>query len=317
MLLAWASQQGGLYSGYALALDFQNGVWRGVNGLVADISLLPGYSSVRAGTEIRLSSKGVINPFAANTPAIIPGDGYFSQAAVTNIMLQSQDFTNASWTHPPSVSGDIAVAPDGTTTADQIATTSATLPETYQLKTLSVTPYTKGYYFKKNASGTRWAYIFIGGGANALAFFDITNGVVGTILGSALNKAAKIVALPNGWFLALFTANATGVSNAYGCGWSTVDAVPTAVNGTGGLVWQAQLVLGNDLGPLIPTTTAAVASVQPALSFTVANGTYTETTTFGDGSTQTIPTTIAGGAFTMPVYPTTLNRPLVKSVTLK
>lgn len=303
-------------SGFALYLDFRNGIWRGSSGRVAAVSSLPGYSSTRAGTELRLSSAGAVTSFAANTPAIISGDGYFSQAAVTNLMLQSQDATNASWTKPPVFTGDVVAAPDGTITADQIGTNSTTATDNYQLKTLTAVPYTLSRFVKKDGSGTRWAYLFAGNGANALAFFDLTNGVVGTVSGSALVKSARIIALPNGWYWIMLTATATATSVAYGSGWSSIDATPTYANGVGGYVWQAQLVLGSDPGPLIPTTTTSVASVQPVLSFTVPNGTYTEVTTFDDGSTQTRTPTVSGNTYTAPVYPTVLNRLLARSITL-
>jgi hypothetical protein len=68
-------------------------------------------------------------------------------------------------------------------------------------------------------------------------------------------------------------------------------------------------------GPIIATTTGTASIDAASLKVGMANGNYSVTYTFDDGSTQTIPTTVAGGLFTLPVSPTALNRSLVQLVT--
>lgn len=292
--------------GSVLTLDFANG----------NVPAMAGYSYTGHTTPIaEIDPSGGYHAFAANAVPIASGVGYWSRGAVTNLLLQSQDATNASWTRPVSFTANVATSPDGTLDADQIATTNTSATDNYQLKTLTAVTYTVARWVKKDASGTRWPYLFLGGGANALAFFDATNGTFGTVSGSAATKSTGFIATAGGYWIWL-TATATATSAAYGSGWSSANTTATFANGVGGYVWQGQLVIGSDPGPIIPTTTASVTTEASVLSVTCPNGTYTATYTFDDGSTQNIGTTVSGNTFTMPPYPT-LNRPLVTKVVLK
>lgn len=72
------------FSGYELALDFKNGIYRSGNIITRDPSLLPGYSFAQAGSNYEIDANGQLVPFAANQPRILPGIGYRAYGALTN-----------------------------------------------------------------------------------------------------------------------------------------------------------------------------------------------------------------------------------------
>jgi len=120
-------------AGYALYLPFSaaSPTYRvGATTSSPTPAALPGYGPTRTGAkgEVNaLTGADRIDDFAANVPAIIPGVGYWSRGALTNYALQSQTF-GTTWAPFGSATFDgsnLAVAPDGTTTADAITFTGA------------------------------------------------------------------------------------------------------------------------------------------------------------------------------------------------
>lgn len=75
---------------------------------------LSGASYTRSGAKSELSTAGAFYPFAANDPGIVPGEGYWARASVTNRLPDSRDLTTANWTKE----GSATVTTDGTTRAD-------------------------------------------------------------------------------------------------------------------------------------------------------------------------------------------------------
>jgi hypothetical protein len=85
----------------------------------------------RAGEATRTAQNGLLATVPSNFPVVNFDDGdllgYYSQRAATNVILWSDDFTNAAWVKQgggtgsvPVVTPNDAIAPDGTLTADRV-----------------------------------------------------------------------------------------------------------------------------------------------------------------------------------------------------
>jgi hypothetical protein len=85
----------------------------------------------RAGEATRITKNGLLATVPSNFPVVNFDDGdllgYYSQRAATNVILWSDDFTNAAWVKQgggtgsvPVVTPNDAIAPDGTLTADRV-----------------------------------------------------------------------------------------------------------------------------------------------------------------------------------------------------
>jgi hypothetical protein len=75
--------------------------------------------------------------------------------------------------------------------------------------------------------------------------------------------------------------------------------------------WGAQLEAQTAASSYVPTTAAAASRSADVLTLNAPNGTYNVRYTFDDLSTQTISTTVSGGALTVP---TNLNRSWLRKV---
>lgn len=292
-------------------------------------SAVPGYSFTRTGEQGAVDASGAVQWFAANTPAI-DSAGYHAYGALTNLLLNSQALDSASWAQiNATVTPDAVVAPDNTTTADKVIPNTGNAAEhgVYVLNTTVAAAKVYTYSVIAKAAGYGGLQFTVidndaagGGGFNANFNLD-TGTVVDT---GTSNLGAYIIPLGNGWYrcVVVSTANDTTADCRLYVG-PTANLSMGAGNkfssfsgdGTSGvLLWQIQMVAGNfsDGGPLIRTTTATASIGASSLAVSLANGTYSATYTFDDNSTQTIPTTIAGGSYAHPVHPATLNRGIVK-----
>jgi hypothetical protein len=180
--------------------------------------------------------------------------------AATNIIKQSQTF-GTTWTKNAALdtlTENAVVAPDGTTTADQL-TDSVTLTshQLYQLSTTGATTYTASVYAK---AGTA-AWVAIGDTAFAhLASFNVSTGAVGSVVGAG--TTSTITPAGNGFYRITMTAPlaaATYMSVVMGDSQANVES--GGYSGTGKTVafWGFQLETGSVATRYIPTTTAAVA----------------------------------------------------------
>jgi hypothetical protein len=85
----------------------------------------------RAGEATRTAQNGLLATVPSNFPVVNFDDGdllgYYSQRAATNLLQRSEEFDNAYWTNAASGTGinpartaNVAIAPDGTQTADRV-----------------------------------------------------------------------------------------------------------------------------------------------------------------------------------------------------
>jgi hypothetical protein len=173
-----------------------------------------------------------------------------------NLVQYSEQFDNATWLkNASSITANTATAPNGTMTADSlIEDNTNAVHQTIQTSLLSAGGvYTSSVYLKPN--GRNWVAINITAAANYTAWFDVQNGVVGTIQSNI--TSASITAVGNGWFRCTLTANTGAVAPRISLNLSTGNNVLSYVgNGTSGIfVWGAQLVEGTDALPYQLTET--------------------------------------------------------------
>ena len=224
------------------------------------------FAFTRAGSATRINSQGLIETVASgvsrlNYPLI---DGvvngcpsHLLEPQRSNLLPYSEDFSDAGWTKTDSnITENTTTSPNGTLTADSlIENTSTSVHRAF--KTLAVTG-THTYSFYVKANGRQWIAIGAGNTSSfgALAYFDIENGVLGTVsVGSANIENAG-----NGWY----RCSVTGVGNGGGTSFNiwlanANNSISYLGDGTSGIyIWGAQLEAGSYPTSYIPTNGSAV-----------------------------------------------------------
>lgn len=236
-------------------------------------------SVVRNTSATRIDENGNIVNVPANVARIDYSTGQpaiLSEPQRTNLILQSEDFTNGWAQEGISVLSNTQISPDGALTADSIfELITNDVHRTYRNSPISVTAnaiYTASFFVKKNniryirliltqqGSATIWA------GAQ----FDLDTQTFTSQVGidGGVFSSASITSLSNGWYRISVSGSITGVSmipmlalsngatmlntNTRGC--------PIYIgNVNNGLyLWGAQLEAGSNATSYIPTTTSSV-----------------------------------------------------------
>jgi hypothetical protein len=202
--------------------------------------------------------------FARNSNATRVNSAGLIEKVRTNLALQSEDYTNASWAkaNNATATANSTAAPNGTNTADTygLSTAITTFPNISQdVSATNGVSYTFSIYAKKNV--TNFIKLRFGG----TAFATSTNSPIFNLnTGAILSGTGKIENIGNGWYRCSITevavASASGgfaldLPDSTGV-WSALS-VYTASDSV--FVWGGQLEV-SDFGatPYIPTTTAAV-----------------------------------------------------------
>ena len=187
--------------------------------------------------------------FSRSSNATRIGPTGLVEYAPHNLCLQSQTFDNASWTKAnATVTANAVSAPDGTVTADKMIA-DATTNVHYLRQIISSGTYTFSVYAKAAEYSN---LVMLGVGANHGASFNLANGTVTGVYGSA---TASIVSVGNGWYRCITSINVAGTD--YYCYVDSAVAYPG--DGTSGIyIWGAQLSVGPYPLDYTPTTSAAV-----------------------------------------------------------
>lgn len=185
-------------------------------------------SVVRATTGTRINEDGLVE--------LVP----------YNLLSYSEQFNNVAWTQSSvTITSNSTTAPNGTTTADTIAFSSGSfVSQSYTHSGV----HTFSIYAKY--IGTQWLCVENYNNADLAAWFDIQNGVIGTIASGA---TANIENVGNGWYRCSVTMTA---NSAYTSTYATFN---TTTNGgftrTGSsYFWGAQVVEGSTALDYLPTT---------------------------------------------------------------
>ena len=250
--------QGGAFcQGMDLCFDYTKG--QGSPGL----AFPPGTDTHSAVINAQ-SSTGGWQSFNANSP-VITDLGIQTVPTRTNLLLRSQQFTNVQWIiGGVAIADNVAVAPDGATTAATI--TPDNMLRTHRVHqdyTSTAAVYAVSFFVKAN--GYSKVAIREDAVLGAYAAFDVSGSgsVLGT--GGGGTPTGSISAQGNGWFRIVMTYTGTAATNRptlYVMDNGYTTGSPAAYlyigDGTSGVfVWQGQLELGAFASPPILTSGSA------------------------------------------------------------
>ena len=226
------------------------------------------FNVTRATTATRVNASGYIESVASGIPRL----DYFASGGTvgcpallvepsgSNLLLQSAGFeVSGTWspTNNTITTGSTAAftAPDGTTNADLLTSTSS-ISTSSLTQTITVASGTSS--ISVFAKAGNYGLFRIGNVSSAAraAWFNLDAGVVtGTVNGGS----ASMQNYGNGWYRCIFTPTTTvSGSDAFIIGISNAPNGTTGVSGSTIYFWGAQLETGSVATSYIPTTTGSV-----------------------------------------------------------
>lgn len=210
----------------------------------------------RASTATYFNSAGTMLTAAINEKRI-DADGLLLEEASTNLNTNSQDLS--AWgVNVSTVTNNSDVAPDGTTTADEVAMIANPFAGVYIFgnPVASGSTYCYSFYIKNKAGGTRIKFgsddaIAYGSGAAGLATFDTATKLFSSV-GSQVQRTGYKVrgSYTHVWL----TVTATGTNAASSMLIYNGDGSATSTVA----LWGMQIELGNSPTSYIPTSGSTV-----------------------------------------------------------
>jgi len=188
-----------------------------------------------------------------------------------NLFQQSEMFSTANWTKVSGIQIDIdaAIAPNGTTTADNLRKTSTGLQGVNQFVVYTTTGlYTESVFAKANTTN----FIQFTSGVNPDLAINLTNGAITGNTGLLTNVSVQ--SYPNGWYRIIYTRNRTVTGSAttlymWPSDLSTLNFGTTSST-CSCFIWGAQVVEGSFALDYFPTTNRQDV---PRIDFRNADGT--------------------------------------------
>lgn len=203
-----------------------------------------------------------------NNPTTGESLGLLIEEQRTNLILQSQ-FASG-WTYS-AATGALAsdIAPDGTQTAVKLTEGTTTgIHVTYQYPLLAATSYSFSVYLK--SAGRTWARLTVQDSSELGAYFDLTNGVTGTVDSGV---TATITSVGNNWYRCTVTRTTIAgyaYANIYIATANNTNSY-TGNNFSGIYIWGAQLEAGAFSTSYIPTVASQVTRSADSASMTGTN----------------------------------------------
>ena len=180
------------------------------------------------------------------------------RSAVTNLLLRSEEFDNASWSKDSTVAtANQTTAPNGTLTADKVAEDTST-------NFHAVSQYVAGFasgavltlsIYAKAAGRTKFRIQTDSTGGTGTADFDLSAATATS--GTGVFSAGSIQVVGDGWYRCSVRCTTSG---AGAIGLKVILAATTygtsyTGDGTSGLfIWGAQLEQASTVGDYVPTT---------------------------------------------------------------
>ena len=178
------------------------------------------------------------------------------RSAPVNLLLRSEEFGTTWVPTRSSVSTDSIIAPNGTLTADKIVENNEPgthlISQSGTLISIVGARYTYSVYAK--ADGRNWVVISPGG-TWGYAWFNVSDGTLGTVFDGGGATTASITNVGNGWYRCVVSATAVDVRGLQILLSNANNTVTYTGNGTSGIyLWGAQLEQSATVGEYIPTT---------------------------------------------------------------
>jgi hypothetical protein len=193
-------------------------------------------------------------------------DGYTSVKAEENLLFQSQTFDSGNWQKiRGTITANSTTAPDGTATASTfIEDTSSIGKYLVQAKVVVAGAYTSSIFAKANTRS--WSVIRLyDGSADKSAYFDLTNGVLGTV---DAGVTATITSVGDGWYRCTHTYTLTAGNRQFQFMISDADNTADTYTGDGTssiYIWGAQVEQRDTVTAYTPTTTQPITNYVPVL----------------------------------------------------
>jgi hypothetical protein len=181
------------------------------------------------------------------------------RTAVTNLLLRSEEFDNASWSKVlASVTANQTTAPDGTSNADKLIG-NATLDAHYTQQNFSGATSGISYtstVFAKASELTRFELLHVVGSTLYAQGYDLSNGTLLTRVtgGTTAATGGFIQAVGNDWYRCGITQISDGTTGAVRCTLRSANTVNFDATSQGVFLWGAQLEQASTVGEYIPTT---------------------------------------------------------------
>ena len=184
------------------------------------------------------------------------------RSAVTNLLLRSEEFNDASWTkNDSSITANAIAAPNGTLTSDKLVENTVNAQHlAFEVVSGLSTGATHTYsFYAKAAERTNAQILFSQGSNNALASANLSTGTISAPVvngGVWTGASATIISVGNGWYRITLTATIVG-SSALSCRIILENSPGNATytgDGTSGIyVWGAQLEQASTVGDYVST----------------------------------------------------------------
>ena len=201
--------------------------------------------------------------FDRNSTGTRVNEDYLIEDVPYNLASYSESFENWSTLNAPTVTTNIALAPDGTFTADGLQdTTGGAFRRIKNSISVSGNPtFTGSCYIKKVSSETAYTgFVLLFSGTSTKVAYGVIDSVNGTItsIGSSITPTFTVESANNDYWRFTITATDTGSNTSLEFGiYATLSTNKTALGfGAGSLrtIWGAQLVKGDQPKDYLKTT---------------------------------------------------------------
>lgn len=265
-----ALRPGGDPAVQGLKLDFAGGVYARRGAMFASPGPVTGLSFARSGASTSRRADGRISVFPDGV-ARITDRGLLIEEARTNLFVRSQELDTSGWTRSnAAVTADTSAAPDGTMTAERVAST-ATTSVAVQQSAAPGAAFATASVFVRKGSGAAEANVFrLRNMTTATTLVEVSidhdSGGVAYVAGSS---GAVLSAAVDGWRRLGLTV-LTGVSSGDNLRFDVCFVGLAATSSSHAAVWGAQLEAGRWASAYTPS--GATTASRGADSLTVAHG---------------------------------------------
>ena len=229
----------------------RNSLWRNARAVPSlDLQLADNKSLVDG-----VTGQNLVTFTRASSGTYVGSDGLI-QTAVTNLLLQSEDFGTTWFLTSATLSANAIAAPNGSLTAEQLIEAATTanheVGQTFASPIANAT-YTLSCYLKA-ATSTTCGIRFSSGlnGTGIICSVDLTAQTATVTAGTG---TATITNVGSGWFRVSLTATASGTPASTGANiFRSIGTAGSIANSI--YLWGAQLEQASTVGDYVPTTSA-------------------------------------------------------------